>query len=220
MLASGTRQKGDAVDDGFSRHVLNFVQAFVPIFFAVDAIGVLPLFVGLTEGLEKADRRRVLRQSLVTAFLVAVGFVVLGKSIFVLMGITVSDFMVAGGVMLFVIAIMDLVSDRKRERGADMTIGAVPLGTPLIIGPATLTMAIILIDIYGLVETLLAIIANVALAGLIFLSADGLTRLLGQAGSRAVSKVASLILAAIAVMMIRKGFPDAVKFIEKAIGGG
>jgi multiple antibiotic resistance protein len=208
------------MEAGFSKHVLNFVQAFVPIFFAVDAIGVLPLFVGLTEGLEKADRRRVLRQSLITAFVVAVGFVVLGKSIFVLMGITVSDFMVAGGVMLFVMAILDLVSDRKRERQTAATVGAVPLGTPLIIGPATLTMAIILIDIYGLVETLLAIVANIALAGVIFLGADGLTRILGPAGSRAVSKVASLILAAIAIMMIRKGFPDAVRYIEKILAGG
>ena len=197
-----------------SHRALNFVQAFVPIFFAVDAIGVLPLFIGLTEGIEPADRRRVIRQSLITAFLVAVGFVVLGKSVFRLMGIQISDFMVAGGVLLFVIATMDMVSERQYSHRAVTTMGAVPLGTPLIIGPATLTMAIILADVYGLAETLLAIVANIAIAGAVFLSADPITRLLGQPGSRAVSKVANIILAAIAVMMIRRGLPELVAFIK------
>ena len=121
----------------------------------------------------------------------------------------------AGGVILFVIAALDLVSAEKtRGLGID-TIGAVPLGTPLIIGPATLTMALILVDLYGTAETLLAIVVNIALAGVIFMSADFLTRLLGKAGSRAVAKVAALILAAIAVMMIRKGLGEAFPFLTR-----
>jgi len=202
-----------------SHRALNFLQAFVPIFFAVDAIGVLPLYIGLTEEIEKADRRRIIRQSLITAFLVAVGFVILGKSIFTLMGIQVSDFMVAGGVLLFAIALMDLISERQYSHRAISTIGAVPLGVPLIVGPATLTMAIILVDVYGLVETLLAIVANICIAGAVFLSGEAVTRVLGPAGSRAVSKVASIILAAIAVMMIRKGLPALVAFVETAARG-
>jgi len=182
-------------------------KAFVPIFFAVDAIGVLPLYVGLTEGIDPARRKRIVVQSLVTAVLVAVGFVLLGKSVFSLMGIRISDFEVAGGVLLFVIATLDLVSEEKPSRAGIDTIGAVPLGTPLIIGPATLTMALILVDIkdIGLEATLVAIAVNIAIAGAVLLAADLMTRLLGKAGSRAVSKVANLLLAAIAVMMIRRG---------------
>jgi len=205
--------------DELSHRALNFLQAFVPIFFAVDAVGVLPLYIGLTEGTEKADRRRIIRQSLITAFLVAVGFVILGKSIFTLMGIQISDFMVAGGVLLFAIALMDMVSERQYSHRAISTIGAVPLGVPLIVGPATLTMAIILVDVYGLVETLLAIVANICIAGAVFLGGEAVTRVLGAAGSRAVSKVASIILAAIAVMMIRKGLPALVAFVETAARG-
>jgi len=185
--------------------LVNFVQAFVPIFFAVDAVGVLPLFVGLTEGMDRAERGRILRQALVTALAVAVAFVLLGKAVFALMGITVADFMVAGGVMLFVIAALDLVTATKFARRGIEEVGAVPLGTPLIVGPAVLTSSLILVDVYGYAETLASVVANIALAGLVFRSADGFTRLLGQAGSRAVSKVAGLILAAIAVMMIRRG---------------
>jgi multiple antibiotic resistance protein len=201
------------VDDWFVEHVTKFLMAFVPIFFAVDAPGVLPLYIGLTEGMEPPVRRRVLRQSLITAFIVAVAFIFFGKSIFVLMGITVGDFQVAGGVLLFVIAAMDLVTEAKFNQRIPATVGAVPLGTPLIVGPATLTMALMLTGVYGLWETLAAVVVNIGIAGVIFMGAEGLTRLLGPAGSRAVSKVASLILAAIAIMMIRKGLPEVLTFL-------
>ncbi|MBM4018195.1 MAG: MarC family protein [Planctomycetes bacterium] len=193
-----------------AERVMSFLMAFVPIFFAVDAPGVLPLYIGLTEGMESDVRRRVLRQSLITAFIVAAGFVFFGKTIFVLMGITVEDFMVAGGALLFIIAAMDLVTESKYTRRVPETVGAVPLGTPLIIGPATLTMALMLTGVYGLWETLAAVVVNILLAGVIFMGADTLTRLLGPAGSRALSKVAGLILAAIAVMMIRRGLAGAL----------
>jgi len=209
----GRHQKGDAVSDWLLEHATNFVMAFVPLFFAVDAPGVLPLFISLTEEMDPPTRRRVLRQSILTAFIVAVAFIFFGKTIFALMGITVGDFQVAGGVLLFVIAAMDLVTEAKFNRKMPATVGAVPLGTPLIIGPATLTMALMLTGVYGLWETLAAAVVNIAVAGAIFMGADTLTRLLGPAGSRAVSKVASLILAAIAIMMIRKGLPEVLAFL-------
>jgi multiple antibiotic resistance protein len=199
--------------DWVAAHVMNFLMAFVPLFFAVDAPGVLPLYIGLTEGMDQAKRRRVLRHALVTALVVAVGFVLFGKWIFSLMGITVEDFEVAGGLLLFVIAALELVTESKYTRRVPETMGAVPLGTPLIIGPATLTMALMLTGVYGLWETLAAVIVNIGIAGVIFLGADAVTRLLGPAGSRALAKVASLVLAAIAVMMIRKGLPGMLGFL-------
>jgi len=182
----------------------NFLLAFVPIFFAVDAIGVLPIFLSLTEGTDTRTRRRIIRDSVVTALFVAVAFVFFGKSIFRLLGVTVHDFLVAGGVLLFLIATLDLVSGRKMAREVG-SIGVVPLGTPLIVGPAVLTTALILVDIYGLVATLTAIVANVVLAGGVLSYAEGLERVLGSTGSKAISKIVSLLLAAVAVMMIRKG---------------
>lgn len=182
----------------------NFLLAFVPVFVAVDAIGVLPIFLNLTEGLDKRQRRTIVFQSFLTALAVAVGFIFLGKAVFGLMGVTVHDFMVAGGAVLFIISTVDLVSGVKFTRQVP-TLGAVPLGTPLIVGPGVLTTSLLLVDLYGLWETLLAVVLNIALACLVFLSADTLERILGRAGSRVVSKVAALILAAIAVMMIRRG---------------
>ena len=182
----------------------NFAVAFVTLFVAVDALGVLPLFIGLTEDLAPRERRRIILQSLLTAVTAAILFVFFAKKVFDLIGIEVEDFMVAGGVLLFAIALLDLVSGRKFARQVE-TVGAVPLGIPLIVGPAVLTSSLILVDVTGAVPTLVAIVLNIAIAGAVFLGADLFTRLLGQAGSRAVSKVASLIMAAFAVMMIRRG---------------
>lgn len=182
----------------------DFWMVFVPLFVAVDAMGILPIFMGLTEGVPASDRRRIVRQSFVTALLVAVGFIFLGKSVFYLLGITISDFLVAGGVLLFVIATLDLTTGTKFARRVE-TLGAVPLGVPLIVGPAVLTTGLMLVDVYGVAATLAAVVINLMLAVGILLSADFWNRLLGQTGSQAISKVASLILAAIAVMMIRRG---------------
>lgn len=183
----------------------NYLYAFVSIFVAVDALGVLPIFIGLTEGLERRVRRKVIVQSLITAVIVAIGFLFLGKYIFQFMGILPQDFMVAGGVLLFAIATLDLVTESKYSQRHVETLGAVPIGMPLIVGPATLTTSLMLVGVYGVPPVATSLVVNIGLAGLIFLSADFLTRLLGRAGSRALSKVASLILAAIAVMMVRKG---------------
>lgn len=196
----------------------DFVVAFVTLFVAVDALAILPLFVTLTEDLSPRERRRIIVQSLVTATVVAIAFVFFARKVFDLIGIHVYDFMVAGGVLLFAIALLDLVSGRKFARQVE-TVGAVPIGIPLIVGPAVLTSSLILVDVAGIAPTLTAIVLNIAIAGAVFLSADLFTRLLGQAGSRAVSKVASLILAAFGVMMIRRGIVAILAGLAAATSG-
>ena len=84
-------------------------------------------------------------------------------------------------------------------------LGAVPIGTPLIVGPAVLTTSLLLIDQYGLVPTLISVSANILFAGLVFSFSDQLMKFFGQAGSKAITKVMALLLAAIAIKMIREG---------------
>ena len=182
-----------------------FVLAFVPIFVAVDMLGNLPVFIALTRGIPPEGRRRAIHQSILTALVVVVGFILIGRWFFGVLGITVPDFMVAGGALLFVIATAELVRGEPLVRPVEGTFGVVPLGTPLLAGPALLTAALILTAQHGMVVTLLAIVANLVLAGAVFYSARGITRVLGEAGSLALSKVTSLFLAAYGVMMIRRG---------------
>ena len=179
--------------------------AFIPIFVAVDAPGVLPMFISLTEPIKKSQRAKVIRDSMITAAAIAIVFIFVGKSIFRFLGITVYDFMVAGGSLLFILSINDLLNPEKSKRMPADTLGAVPLGMPLIVGPAVLTTCLIVMDTYGLVPTLMSVILNILIAGLIFASADFFMKFIGKGGAKAISKIASLFLAAIAVMMIRKG---------------
>jgi multiple antibiotic resistance protein len=183
----------------------NILLSFIPLFVAVDAIGVLPIFVSLTEGLDKQQKNKIIVQSMITAFLLAVSFILVGKLVFKLLGITIGDFMVAGGALLFCIAIIDLMNPTKERRMPVKDLGAVPIGTPLIVGPAVLTTSLVIISEYGLLPTVIAVIGNILFAGLIFGGSYWLIKVLGEAGTKALSKIMSLLLAAIAVMLIRKG---------------
>lgn len=183
----------------------NIVLALIPIFVAVDAIGVMPIFISLTEELEAQQKRRIIMQSMVTAATLAICFIFIGKAVFRWLGITLGDFMIAGGAILFCLAITDILDPVKKRRIPSAELGAVPLGTPLIVGPAVLTTSLLIVSEYGIVATLASVVLNILLAGVIFLSSGYLIKILGEAGTKAISKIVSLLLAAIAVMLIRKG---------------
>ena len=184
----------------------DFLLCFVPLFFAVDAIGVLPIFISLTEGLDAGRVRGVIIQSFLTAVIVSLIFLFLGQTIFDYLGITASDFMIAGGVILFVISIRDLLTSEKTRRSFDPeSLGSVPVGVPLIVGPAVLTTTLIQVNAYGVLFPLIALLINICLACLLFYFSIPINKLLGNAGSKTISKIFSLVLAAIAVMMIRRG---------------
>lgn len=183
-----------------------FLLCFVPLFVAVDAIGILPMFMNLADGLDKKEKRRIVLQSVVTAMFVALVFLAIGELILQLLGITVADFMIAGGALLFAISLSDLLMIEKFHRRVDAeSLGAVPVGVPLIVGPAVLTTTILLLRQYGFAPTIAAVIVNVAIAGVILWFSQELLSVLGKTGAKTVSKLASLLLAAIGVMMVRKG---------------
>ncbi len=185
--------------------IRDILLAFIPLFVAVDAIGVLPMFISLTKDIEKKERMKVIIQSMITATVLALGFVLVGKAIFKLLGIEMGDFMIAGGAILFSLAIIDIANPTKKRRSPGSELGAVPIGTPLIAGPAVLTTSMLIISEYGLQATIISIIVNILLAGAVFSMSEILIKILGEAGTKALSKITSLLLAAIAVMLIRKG---------------
>ena len=183
-----------------------FWLCFVPLFVAVDAIGVIPLFISLTSEIEKSEKSKIIITSVLTAMVVGLLFLFVGAGVLRLLGITVADFMIAGGIVLFMIAIADLMTYGKPLREIQPeSLGPVPLGVPLIAGPAVLTTIMLLVREYGMLPTALATVANILFAGLCFVFSGLIMRILGDSGSKIFSKIANLFLAAIAVMMVRKG---------------
>jgi len=183
-----------------------FLLAFIPVFVAIDPIGLVALFLGLGTSASHEHRRHQAFIGLLTGLLVAIGFIFLGKSIFSALGITVADFQVAGGLVLLALAVRELVGYGRIDREEDNEYGVVPLGMPFIAGPALLTALLILIDSVGVVFTLLSLIVNLAIVAFALCNAERFARLMGRQGLRGVSKIIALLLAAIAISLIRRGW--------------
>lgn len=183
-----------------------FWMCFVPLFVAVDAVGAVPLFLAFTQGMHRKRSFMIIVESVVTATLVALTFLFGGRALLRLLGISITDFMIAGGILIVVIAISNLLSSEKAQkkmmRGG---MGAVPLGVPLITGPAVLTTSLLLLDNYGAVLTATALTLNILIAGLLFFFSSQLNHILGSAGITIISKIANLLMASIGVMIVRKG---------------
>ncbi len=193
-----------------------FLLAFIPMFFAMDSLGNIAIFAALTQGLSAEEKRRVIIQSLITATALAISFIFLGKIIFNFLGISMGDFMIAGGLILFCLSMVDLVgADSQKKQLKPMELAAVPIGTPLVVGPAVLTMALMMMNQFGWGVTLLAVLSNIIIVGIVFSFSDQLIRLLGVSGSRALSKVMYLLLAAIGVMMVRAGVFSIIASVTK-----
>jgi multiple antibiotic resistance protein len=195
---------------------LRIFLPFIPLFVAFNALGILPIFVSLTSEMDQPERKRVARQSILTGFLVSIGFLGAGKSVFALVGITVSDFQIAGGVLLFIISIVDLIFPEKTRTFPKETMGVVPIGIPLIVGPAVLTLLLIIVHTYGYFSTLLCLILNFLVVWLFFNQSQWIMRLLKEGGAKGIGKVFSLLLAAFAMMMIRIGIKGWMGLLYKS----
>ena len=157
---------------------------------------------------QEAEAQRVIRESLFTATVIAVSFMFLGKIILRIMGISVADFQIAGGILLLVISTNLLLAGKRRGSAlseGSSEAGVFPLGTPLVTGPAVLTMTLMVVDNFGWMPALVSLLLNMLIVWLTFRYADLFTALIGEAGMRAFSKIIYIFLAAIAVMMMRKG---------------
>lgn len=191
-----------------------FLLSFIPLFVAIDVFGVLPFFVSLVEGIDLKRRKIIIAEATATALGLSVLFVLSGKLIFSFLGITENDFRVGGGIILLVLAIRDLIFTKQEGRDPESSVGVVPIGIPLIMGPAALTTIIILVDSYGYGWTLISLVANMTIVFVAFMQSGIIFRMMGKAGSKAVGKVAALFLAGIAVMMIRSGVSSMIEALR------
>jgi multiple antibiotic resistance protein len=182
--------------------------SFIPIFVAVDAIGILPFILALTQEMKPVERLKVTRYAMLTALILGVVFIAIGRGIFFLLGIEVADFLVAGGLLLFILSIRHFTTGKLVELEAGSAkgiIGVVPIGTPLVVGPAVLTTVLLLTGEYKIPPVMVSFMLNLLFAWGIFTQANRVARVMREPGLRAASQIASLLLAVIAVMMIRKG---------------
>jgi multiple antibiotic resistance protein len=188
-----------------------FLEAFIPLFVAIDPIGLIPLFLHVTDRMDDARRRYVAAEAVAAGFVIALGFMFVGEVLFRFLGITAADFRIAGGVILLVLAVVDLLTTGKPAVREEEMVGIVPLAMPLIAGPATLTTVLVLGHRVGYSQTALALAANFAILLLALRGSNWIGRVVGNNTLRALSKLVVVLLAAIAVNFIRVGVMEAIK---------
>jgi len=181
------------------------VLCFVPLFIAINFFGLIPMYLSFTEDVSKKDKHELVNQACLTVLLTGLAFLVAGHAIFNFLGILEGDFKVGGGIILLIISISDLSGKSEARRMPSTQVGVVPLGIPLIMGPAALTTLLVVSDSQGYWPTVVALLMNLVIVWFGLRYSNLVMRLIGQGGARAVGKIASLFLAAIAISMIRSG---------------
>lgn len=192
-----------------------FVEAFVLLFAVIDAVGTVPIFIGLTEGISEG-RKRIVKEAVIISAAILVVFALFGWLIFDIFGITVDDFRVAGGIILFIVAVDHLRGEKDRTRGLQPSeIAAFPLATPLLAGPGAIsTVIIISASPYSPFLALVVVALNTFLTYLILSSSDWVRRFLGTNGTIALSRITALLIAALAVSFVIVGLTDVIAGIR------
>ena len=186
-------------------YLQDFLLTFVPLFIVIDALGNLPFVISMSEGMTEPERRKMIRTALITATIVGLVFLFFGQLILRVMNISVGAFAIAGGLILLILSIKYVSTGRMVEATKDEMIAVVPIGTPLVVGPATITTLLLLATQFPMYLVLISFILNMLITWVVFMFSGYIVRFLGEGGLKASSKVFSLLLAAIAVSMIIRG---------------
>jgi multiple antibiotic resistance protein len=190
----------------------DLLSLLLPLFVAMDPLGVLPAFLQMTGHLPAGRRQKLVNGSILTAGLVGLLFIPLGPLVLNSLGLRTGDFQVAGGLLVLVIALRDVIWDQKMLAGkSPAEAGVVPIGVPLLVGPGVLATLILLQHRFSWIEIGGSLLLNLLISWVVFRQSSLLISWMGLTGTRVVSKLAALLLSAYAVMMIRVGFSSLLK---------
>ena len=194
----------------------DFFLVFLPLLVAMNPLGTLPFLIPILGSIPREKHHRVVLTTLVTGLVVGLLFLGLGRGLFSVLSIEVSDFLIAGGLILLVLSLRELLPASRFDRPVepDELTAIVPIGVPLLVGPATISMLILLSEPYNIWLVASAFLANLLLDWVVFLQSGRIARVVGTGGLQAFSKVAYLLLAAIAVQLIRKGVVEVVEGLD------
>jgi multiple antibiotic resistance protein len=183
----------------------DFVLTFIPLFIVIDAFGNLPFLISAGQDLDRRQQRKIAHYAILTATVVGLIFLFFGKFILDVMGINVPQFAIAGGIILLVLSIMYMITGHMVTVVKEEMVAIVPIGTPLTVGPATITTLILLAGRFPLYMVLISFAVNMLVTWIIFLLSQRIAGFMGRGGLTAISRVFSLLLAAIAVSMVING---------------
>lgn len=194
------------------------ITAFVTLFVIIDPIGLTPLFVALTQGIDARRRRLIALRACITAAVILILFAAFGEAVLGFIGISMPAFRISGGILLFLTA-LDMLFERRSKRRKEQSDEAeeedgddpsiFPVAIPLIAGPGSIATMILLAGQNPGTEGLLLVIgvmlAVVSVVLLFFMAAGLLERALGKTGINVITRLFGMLLAALAVQFVLDG---------------
>ena len=191
------------------------ISAFVTLFVVIDPIGLTPMFIALTQGTDARHRRMVGYRACGVAFGILTLFAFFGEAVLGFIGISMSAFRIAGGILLFITA-LDMLFERRTKRREDKADeeafpdpSVFPLAIPLIAGPGAIASMILLAgqapDVIGMAFVLGAMLAVLLVALALFLIAGPIEHLLGRVGINVITRILGMLLAALSVQFVLDG---------------
>ena len=192
-----------------------FLTIFVTMLIVIDPLGIVPMFLALSGGLSVEEKRRTIVKAVLTAFSVLALFIFAGGALLGFLGVLPGSFFVAGGILLFVIAIDMLLgkprrtrSDTDPEQRSDIAI--FPLGIPLLAGPGAITTILLYVSssaqlLFTYLSLLVSVVITLGLAAAALLGSRGILRIMGKTGVSVVERVMGILIAALAVQFVYDG---------------
>ncbi|MBN8817260.1 MAG: MarC family protein [Sphingomonas sp.] len=201
-----------------------FLSAFVTLFVVIDPPGCAPIFYGLTTGADAQQRRRMAIRAVLIATLILLGFAIVGEDLLRTLGIGLEAFRIAGGIMLFFIA-MDMVFEKRTQRREDRAqkiketpeiedVSVFPMAMPMIAGPGSIaTVMLLMARAHGAEESAIVLAAlgvNLALMLIALLAVAPIMRLFGNQVEAVITRLLGVILAALAVQFVLDGLEGSI----------
>jgi len=185
--------------------ISELTRAVIALFIIVDPLGNIPIFVGLTDKMSDAQRKKTYNTAVLVGAALLLVFAFTGQEILTLFGLSIYSFEVAGGILLLIIAIRILISGFHETAESPESLGAVPIAIPLLVGPGAITTTIFNLQSYGTPITIFSVVIVLALTWVILKFINGIYKILGKTGSVVIARVMALLIAAIAVQYILTG---------------
>ena len=187
--------------------------AALALFIIVDPFGNIPIFMGLTENVPDAQRKKVYNTATIVGMVLLLVFAFTGNLILSVFGLSIYSFMVAGGILLLIIAIRILIMGSMHENiESPESLGAVPIAIPLLVGPGAITTTIFNLQVnesQGAIAAagiaVMSVIIVMAVTWVILRNINSVYKFLGKTGSLIIARVMALLIAAIAVQYILTG---------------
>ncbi|MGQ9468703.1 MAG: MarC family protein [Nitrososphaerales archaeon] len=191
--------------------IYEVLKISLALFIIVDPLGNVPIFISLTENMSLEQRRKAFRTATIVSFILLLVFALIGQQILEVFRISPQSFMVAGGLLLLVIAIKLLIfGGWDEKRILPESVGAVPIATPLLIGPGAITTTIVMLQTSGLLSTLMSVLIIFFTIWLVLRFIERIHKILGTTGSAVIARIMAIFIAAIAVGFITDGIKSSL----------